>query len=73
MRGESQDTHEKRHTPAKCRGFGTMCIKKLTCLCRLPCEELIAHYQNLLFLCECKFDGILKMKTFVHLESVNKT
>ena len=26
---ESQDTHERRKTPAKCRGLGTLYMKKL--------------------------------------------
>ena len=28
MSGESQDTHGRRKTPAKCRGLGTLCIKQ---------------------------------------------
>ena len=46
MSGESQDTHGRRKTPAKCRGLGTLCIKKKK-KSRLPCEEVIIHYENL--------------------------
>ena len=52
---ESQDTHGRRETPAKCRELGTLCMKKLTCLSRLPCEEMIMHCENLLLLHERRF------------------
>ena len=56
MCGESQDTNGRQKTPAKCRGDLVRCVlKKLSCLSRLPCEEMILHYENLLFLRQCKF------------------
>ena len=33
--GESKDTHGSQKISTKCRGLGTLCMKKLTCLNRL--------------------------------------
>ena len=37
------------------RGRGTLCMKKLTCLSRLSCEEIIINNENALLLREWKF------------------
>ena len=39
--------------------------KKFTCLSRLPCEEAIMHYKNLLFYVSVSFDDFLRMNIFV--------
>ena len=56
MSGESQNTHGRRKTPTICRGLGKLCIKKgKKQKSRLPCEEVIIHYENLRLFHQRKF------------------
>lgn len=50
MCGESHSIYERWKTPDKCRGLGTLFVKKATCPYRIPYEEMIISNENVLLL-----------------------